>query len=393
MSSSSAPPAVPVVWMGGTDFEAGRAYGEQAAALIRLSMARYGAIFAAAGLGGWDAAVAAAARYAAPVAAHAPGSLEQMRGIAAGAGLELGDILALNTRSELMFAVGAPAVGAPAGSTAQPEAQPADDGCTSLAVTPERSGSGRALLAQNWDWTVSAGESLVLLARSAGDGGPGYATLVEAGLLAKTGVNAAGLGLCTNTLVSVFDNGMSGGSSAGVPYHVALHQLLQAERVSDGLQFLYNVPRALSANYLLAHADGTALDIETGSGGPENVGVLVADDGVLTHTNHFRVPALAVTDRRVRESAHTIVRLDRITRRLAAAGPKLGPADLLECLADHANYPLSVCLHPDERKPASQRFATLATVAYDLGAGEMWLSAGRPCDGAFSRLDLAELVA
>jgi isopenicillin-N N-acyltransferase-like protein len=302
-----------------------------------------------------------------------------MRGIAAGAGLELGDILALNTRSELMFAVGA-------------AAQPADDGCTSLAVTPERSDSGRALLAQNWDWTVSAGESLVLLARSAGDGRPGYATLVEAGLLAKTGVNAAGLGLCTNTLVSVFDNGMSGGSSAGVPYHVALHQMLQVERVSDGLQYLYNVPRALSANYLLAHADGTALDIETGSGGPENIGVIVADDGVITHTNHFRVPALAATDRRVRESAHTIVRLDRITRRLAAAGPKLAVADLLECLADHANYPLSVCLHPDERKLASQQFATLATVAYDLGAGEIWLSAGWPCDGAFSRLALAELV-
>ena len=383
MTSSLAALAVPVIRMGGTDFEAGRAYGEQAAARIRLSMSRYAAIFVAAGLSGWDAAVAAAARYEAPVASHAPGSLEQMRGIAVGAGLELGDILALNTRSELMFAVGA---------AAPPEAQPPDDGCTSLAVTPERSGSGRALLAQNWDWTVSAGESLVLLARSAGDDGPGYATLVKAGLLAKTGVNTAGLGLCTNTLVSVFDNGMSDGSSAGVPYHVALHQLLQMERVSDGLQFLYNVPRALSANYLLAHADGTALDIETGSGGPENIGVLVADDGVITHTNHFRVPALAVTDRRVRESAHTIVRLDRITRRLAAAGPKLAPADLLECLADHANYPLSVCLHPDKRKPASQQFATLATVAYDLGAGEIWLSAGWPCDDAFSRLDLAELV-
>lgn len=375
MTSSSAALAAPVIWMGGTDFEAGRAYGEQAAARIRLSMTRYAAIFAAAGLGGWDAAVAAAARYEAPVAAHAPGSLEQMRGIAAGAGLELGDILALNTRSELMFTVGA-------------AAQPADDGCTSLAVTPERSGSGRALLAQNWDWTVSAGESLVLLARSTNDGRPGYATLVEAGLLAKTGVNAAGLGLCTNTLVSVFDDGYP----AGVPYHVVLHQLLEMERVSDGLQFMYNVPRALSANYLLAHADGSALDIETGSGGPENIGVLVADGGVITHTNHFRVPALAVTDRRVQESAHTIVRLDRITRRLAAAGPKLAPADLLECLADHANYPLSVCLHPDERKPASQQFATLATVAYDLGAGEIWLSAGWPCHGAFSRLDFAELV-
>ena len=205
-------------------------------------------------------------------------------------------------------------------------------------------------------------------------------------------MNTAGLGLCTNTLVSVFDNGMSDGSSqASVTSR--LHQLLQMERVSDGLQFLYNIAASVVGELSAARRDdGTALDGATGSGGPENIGVLVADDGVITHTNHFRVPALAVTDRRVRESAHTIVRLDRITRRLAAAGPKLAPADLLECLADHANYPLSVCLHPDERKPASQQFATLATVAYDLGRRRDLAVGCWPCDDAFSRLDLAELV-
>jgi isopenicillin-N N-acyltransferase like protein len=374
MTVSEAGP-VRVIAMGGTDFEAGRAYGEQAVAEIRLSITRYAAIFAAAGLGGWTDAIAAAARYEAAIARYAPGSLEQMRGIAAGAGLGLGDILALNTRSELMFGLSVTAA-------------PLEDGCTSLTVTPERSGNGHALLAQNWDWTVSAGESLVLLARSGLAGAPGYVSLVEAGLLAKTGLNAAGLGLCTNTLVSTTD-----GPGSGVPYHVCLHQLLQAERVSDGLQFLYNVPRALSANYLLAHADGTALDIETGPGGPEAIGVLTAEDGVITHTNHFRVPALAVTDRRVRESAHTIVRLDRVTRRLAAAGPKLAVPDILDSLSDHANFPLSVCLHPDERKPVGQRFATLATVAYDLGSGEIWLSAGWPCDAAFSHLGREELLA
>lgn len=358
--------------MGGNDRAAGFSYGTKASAEIRLSIQRYASLFAAAGLGDWEEAVRAAARYEAPIAAVAPGSLDQMRGVAEGAGLSLGDILALNTRSELMFGIQGPAD---------------DDGCTSLTVVPERSGNNHALLAQNWDWTRSAGESVVLLARQPHDGGPGYVTLVEAGLLAKTGVNTAGLGLCTNTLVSTTD-----GPRDGVPYHVCLHQLLQAERVSDGLQFLYTVDRALSANYLLAHRDGTALDIETGPGGPSEIGVLTASGGVITHTNHFQVPKLALTDRRVRESAHTIVRLDQITRRLALAGDKLTVPDLLDGLSDHANFPLSVCLHPDERKPAAQQYVTLATVAYDLAAGEIWLSLGWPCAGEFTHLDLAELL-
>ena len=43
--------------------------------------------------------------------------------------------------------------------------------------------------------------------------GPDYATVVEAGMVAKIGFNAAGLGLCTNTLVSARDAGRR-----GVPY-------------------------------------------------------------------------------------------------------------------------------------------------------------------------------
>lgn len=357
----------------GDDFTAGARYGELAATEIRASIDRYTAIFANAGCSGWPDAVAAAEHFVDPIAAHAPDSLAHLRGIADGAGLQLGDVLALNTRSELMFQSGARPL--------------ADDGCTSVLVLPERSANGHMLLGQNWDWTVRARESLVLVARATHDR-PGYITLVEAGLIAKTGFNTAGLGLCTNTLVSVND-----GYADGLPYHVLLHQLIQLERVSDALQFLYSKPRALSANYLVAHADGAALNIETGPGGPDRVAALPAADGLFAHTNHFRDRRLALDDRRVRESAHTVVRLERIRRRLAQLGPKVDGNEVLAALTDHANYPLSVCLHPDLRKPAVEQTATLATLLCDLETGAFDVSSESPCANRFVRADLAEVLA
>jgi isopenicillin-N N-acyltransferase-like protein len=368
---------VRVIRMSGSDREAGLAYGRAAGAEIQVSLRRYAAVFADAGISSWETVRSRALAFREPIAEYAPGSLAQLEGIAAGAGLELADVLALNARSELMFGV--------------PSAPVIEDGCTSVAIAPERAAGGHALLAQNWDWTEAAAESVVLLVREPdpATGTPGYISLVEAGLLAKTGVNSAGLGLCTNTLVSLFDDG----APEGVPYHVFLHQLLQVERVSDGLQLLFSTPRALSANYLLAHADGSLIDVETTSGGPEGVAWITADEGVLTHTNHFRDGRLARTDRRVRQSAHTILRLDRINRRLAAVGAKIDREDVLDGLRDHANFPLSVCLHGDVRKPEVQRTGTLATVCYDLETADAWIAVGNPCTSEVTGFSVTELLA
>ena len=49
--------------------------------------------------------------------------------------------------------------------------------------------------------------------------------MVEAGLLAKTGMNSSGLGLVTNALVTDDDTG-----DARLPYHVALRAILDARR-------------------------------------------------------------------------------------------------------------------------------------------------------------------
>ena len=118
------------------------------------------------------------------------------------------------------------------------------------------------------------------------DDGPDFVTVVEAGLLAKAGLNAAGLGLVTNAMVTDADVG-----EPGLPYHVLLRAILDCSTVTGALEVLQAGPRSSSANYLVAQAGGAALDIEAAPGDVTCLYPLFPDeDGLLLHTNHFQAP-------------------------------------------------------------------------------------------------------
>jgi isopenicillin-N N-acyltransferase-like protein len=206
----------PRIRVEGSARERGREHGDQARERVRRSIAGYAATFAH--YAGWDWATvtAAAARFEAPIAAFHPASVEEMRGIAEGAGVRFADVLALNVRTEVMFAAKAREYGAAARVPVE---------CTAVAALGGASGGGRTLVAQNWDWLLHALETVVVLEVEQPDA-PSFVTVVEAGLLAKMGMNGAGLGVATNALVSADDQGRP-----GVPYHVVLRALLHAGAV------------------------------------------------------------------------------------------------------------------------------------------------------------------
>ena len=131
--------------------------------------------------------------------------------------------------------------------------------------------------------------------------------MVEAGLLAKTGMNAAGLGLATNALVTDADVG-----APGLPYHVLLRAVLDCETVTDALAVLQAGVRSSSANYLVAHAGGSALDIEAAPGDFTRLYPLLPEHGVLLHTNHFLSPALHPVDLSLWAMPSSAVRLQRL---------------------------------------------------------------------------------
>ena len=358
----------------GTSYQRGLQYGTQAGARVRLSVQAYQQAFAHYAGWDWPAVRREAARFEAPIGKFRPAYLEEMRGIADGAGLDLTDVLAINVRTEVMYSAKA--------RNAPRQPQPPGE-CSAFAYVPAPGQPGSVILGQNWDWLLHAAQTLVVL-EVRPDDGPDFVTVVEAGLLAKTGMNAAGLGLVTNALVTEADTG-----EPGLPYHVLLRAVLDCGTVTEALKVLQAGLRSSSANYLIAHASGAALDIEAAPGDFTRLYPLFPEDGVLLHTNHFLTPRLDPVDLSLWAMPDSAVRLQRLQAATTARKHPPTLDDFRPLLADHADYPNSICAHPDPADHPREQGATIASVLMDLNARRLWLAAGHPCQVPYELLDVA----
>ena len=365
----------PRVRVEGTPRERGRSYGEQARDRVRRSVEAYREVFDAYAGWDWPTVTGHARGYEPAIERFDATYLEEMRGVAEGAGLEDVDVLAINVRTEVMFAAKARDAGG---------RQPAE--CSAFAVTPARSANAHTLIGQNWDWLLHSADTLVVL-EAAQEGRPDYVTVVEAGLLAKTGMNSSGIGLVTNALVSDADRGIP-----GVPYHVALRSILDAETISDAFSSLQRARRSSSANYLIAHTDGLAVDVEAAPGGLEALYLSFPEDGLLLHTNHFTSERFGGVDVGLWVMPDSPFRLQRLREQSSSSEGKLSLDDFRSALSDHANHPSGVCCHPDPRSRPLEQGETVASVLMDLDACRMWIADGRPCTAPFEELDLSGLL-
>src|SRR5262249_43464476 len=247
---------------------------------------------------GWDWAAVRreAARFEAPIAGFRPGYLAEMGGIAEGAGLDLLDVLAINVRTEIMFAAEARKATGGGGSPGRldwqtPAGRWADDSprtarpaeCSAFAVAAPPGRPGPTVTGQNWDWLPHSSDTVVVL-EARQDEGPDFVTVVEAGLLAKTGMNSAGLGVVTNALVTADHAG-----EPGLPHHLMPRAIRDSASVPDALAALRAALRSSPANSLTPKESGVALDVEAAPGDFSRLYFVFPDpgNGVLVHTNHF----------------------------------------------------------------------------------------------------------
>lgn len=364
----------PHVRVEGGPRERGRAYGAQAADRIDRSVRAYREVFREYAGWDWSKVRAEAARYEPPIAGMWPAYLEEMRGIAEGAGLDFEDVLSINVRTEVMFA---------AKARKAEEAGRAPGECSAFAVLPEASAEGHTLIGQNWDWLLHCFETVVVL-EAVQEDGPDFVTVVEAGLLAKTGMNSSGIGVVTNALVTDADVG-----EPGLPYHVLLRAILDAETISDAYTALQAGRRSSSGNYLVAHVDGMAVNVEAAPGDFSRLYLGFPEDGVLLHTNHFLAAQLPLKDVSLWVMPDSPFRLERLRTAVAGARDTLSLHLFRAVLADHANFPSGVCCHPDTRLPTLDQGATVASVLMDLDERKMWVADGHPCSTPYRELDYA----
>lgn len=391
---------LPWVAVDGPPAECGAAYGVAAREQIALNLERYRRRFR--DQAGLDAVAVRAAgeAFRAATVAHHPRIAEMLDGVAGGADAPTGEIYALNARTELLY--GQPPVpeampaasGAEGRGAAVKRPAPETDACTAVGVLGTHTGTGHLLLAQNWDWHPDQRDATLLL-QTTDERGHTVLTLAEAGMLAKTGLNSAGVGQCL-TMLGCDRDGLGAGRATGLPYHVLARATLEADSLAWATRAACRSPRNASINLLLgqagdpAHGDpaagGELIDLELVPGA---VGWLHPVDGLLTHANHLEA-ALPVRDVQQDWGGSSLFRAARARRLLAetVAAGKAEPEDLAAVLRDHASYPQAICRHRDERMPPLEQSVTVCSVLLDLDARRLGIADGPPCAHGYEWVDL-----
>lgn len=362
MALDTVQPAVshyPLIRAGGSAAARGRSYGLQARDRVLKTLAAYAELFIAYTDLDWSHVTAYARRYEGIIADCDGELIEEMRGMADGAQVAFEDILAINVRTEVMYGLG--------------ELRAAAD-CTAFAALPGATETGHTLLGQNWDWHPAAFDCCVVLALDQ-PGRPSIVTVVEAGLLAKVGMNDAGLGVATNALASDADKG-----EPGLPYHVMLRCILNSSTFDEAREFVTSVDRASSANYLIASKDGEAVDLETAPGGSNRVFPIEAHIGVIGHANCFVASGVTIRDQTLLKRPLGMTRQNTIDRSLEEHRGHITPELMQKVLADHELHPNALCRHPLMHLAPIDRSATVASVIMDLDMGEFRVADGQPCN-------------
>lgn len=365
----------PLIEISGSPRDRGRTYGVQARERIQHSIATYARLFAYCGIS-WGEAQIRALGFRDAVGAISSDLLEEMGGIAEGAGVTEAEILTLNARTEILPPTyPSPPTDAWSEALARNRAAAVPDWgeCTALAVLPGASRDGGTWLAQNWDW-IGAQRAAMVLLRVTNQRGRRLLTLTEAGMLAKIGCNDRGFGVCLNILRSVDD-----GREPGVPVHVLLRHLLDCEDVDAACALAKAWHHGASSNVLVADRGGHAASIEVS---PRGVAVIVPGaGGTLAHTNHFLDPDQAVHAAALNPLASTEQRLECALAHAARA--PLGRIEIQALLQDTSGGAFAVCRYPDPSLAPEVRIESVAGVVMDLVGTTLWVAPDVPAKVAF----------
>jgi isopenicillin-N N-acyltransferase-like protein len=287
----------------------------------------------------------------------APELVAEMQGVADGAGVPLWMIAALNARTEIL----AVAEAARAGE------------CSAIVHTgsaPGADGPGSAVLGgQSWDWHDELADGWHV--QSVRGDALGFAGITEHGILAKIGVNEAGVGVLFNIL------GHEDDGATGVPVHLVARKVLgTAASFTDAISILREAPVSASTVMTVVTADQSAC-VELS---PAGAAVIPPDEqGWLLHTNHFVDPELARSDLRGRREPETYDRMRVLSARLRDLPGLDGVDHLAALLTVHPDDGAEVCCHPPVDGRLGTRWSTLATIAVEPAARRVMVHPGGPC--------------
>jgi len=345
----------PLIEAAGPPRERGVQIGRQAGKRIDRSVQIYERALERGGLE-WSEVREIAARYLPRLEAYDAAITEEIRGIAEGAQRPVEDIVALNARTELLY------------DKTLRTVDPTPDGCTGAIALPETTADGHMLHGQNWDWMDSCKDSSIV-ARIEREDGARLLIFVEAGLVARAGMNSFGVAVTGNFLACPHKP-----ADNAVPLPLIRRRIIESKNLGEAVKHVLRSPRSFACNLMISDAAGEAVDLETT---PEEVFWEKPEGGLLVHANHFRTQAARarVIDTGLALSPDSIYRDSRVERRLRQSAGGIARADFEAAFRDTYGSPSAVLSSPEpdpdrDREPSS----TVATIIMDTSLGTMWVA-------------------
>jgi isopenicillin-N N-acyltransferase like protein len=334
----------PLIEVTGPPRERGRQYGRQAAERIALGIRHYSQQLAGSRFG--DSAIAEFVHaYLPHIEAFEPAYVEEMRGIAEGAGVDFESVAMLNARTEILKLGRDPAL--------------------------------RRRL---------AGEEACTGVRVRRDDGPDLLTFTEAGGLARSGFNAAGVAITANYLECDRDY-----RRPGVPLALIRRKVLESQHLALAMRCVYSTPKSAANNMIVSHAEGgVAIDFECA---PDETFQVHPEQGLLVHANHFVSP-VALTklrDTGIATTPDSLYRDVRVRTLLAPQIARLTREAVKAALLDDFATPWSVC-RPPRPGVTGVMTATVAMVVMEPALGVMEIAPLPALGGRFTEYQL-EVVA
>jgi isopenicillin-N N-acyltransferase-like protein len=332
--------SIPVIEVRGSHHEVGQQIGEQMRpALQRLiTKLREGLPNDVA----WQEMVGRGQLYLAHSRTVYPQYVEELAGVAAGADLPFEELF-LGVCEELWL----------------PDTWP--HGCTDMAARSRATTDGFTILAHTNDLEPEAEEDLVILKVQAGDE-PQFLGISPGGLAYSAGFNAAGIGLTGNEVEA-------NDVRAGVPRLLTVRAILAARRLEEALDACLLPQRASSYNNIVADAHGEVYSME---GSATDCEPIYIEGDILAHANHYATPAMRRFEANPADMAGSLIRHNRAWRLLRENHGHLSPELFQALLADHGNYPGSICKH-------GLTTVTVFSLIIRLEDRRAWIGRGRPC--------------
>ncbi len=341
----------------GTAYERGFTYGQLCRDEIALSIKSYQMLFEGTKGIAWEDARKISEYYLSLTGDFAPDYVEEMRGIAEGAHVDMLDIAALNARTEIMYS--------------KTENEDANE-CTTLSLMAPATEGGRVIAAENWDYSKMLRDCIVIV-HVYQEAKPDFVMVAEAGMIGGIGMNDCGIAVMLNALRTT-------APCQGIPLRTRMRAMLEAENLSEAYVKGSHAPYSV-ANLIATHKDGIAIGFEMDS---RDVEPLIPEDGVLMHTNHYIGPKMYLVND-VNHKGSSYIRLQRIRTLVKERHGKITIEDVMGMLRDHAGYPSSICDHEEMRDPEVERDATNFGVIMDLSENCMYLAPGNPCENEFEK--------